>query len=134
MYAMCEKIKTEVQEFKEHGSLIQVMCNPGLRTRHWQKMSAVVGANIAPDASTTLQRIINLNLGDKLEELELVSSSASKEYSLEKAMDRMQEEWMPMEFGIVPYRETGLNILSSVDEIQVSSDKAPAEIQCLIVT
>jgi dynein heavy chain len=125
MLGMCEKIKAQVKEFRSHEQLIQVLCNPGMRPRHWKKMSEVVGANIAPDPSSTLQRMINLNLGEKLEELEAVSASASKEFSLEKAMDRMEEEWRPMQFNAVPYRDTGMRILSSVDEIQVGSRPGP---------
>ena len=119
MYGMCDKIKDEIESFKEHANLIQVLCNPGLRGRHWSRMSEIAGANITPDASTTLQRMINLNLTSKLDELEPISSGATKEYSLEKAMDRMQLEWEPMEFNVVPYRDTDLNIMASVEEIQV---------------
>ena len=34
----------------------------------------------------------------------------------------MKEDWKDIEFGLVPYRETGVKILSSVDEVQVLLD------------
>eukprot|EP00055_Hartaetosiga_balthica_P017752 m.122337 g.122337 ORF g.122337 m.122337 type:complete len:4010 (-) comp9395_c0_seq2:1066-13095(-) len=122
MYKICDNVKVEITKFKTHLPLIQVICNLGLRERHWDKMSAVIGRNVAPDSSSTLKQYIDYELDDKLAELEVISGSASKEYSLEKAMIRMESEWEPMEFHLTSYRDTGVKILSSLDEIQTMLD------------
>jgi dynein heavy chain len=79
----------------------------------------VVGFDLTPDEDTTLAKLLDMDLQTHLEQLELVSEAASKEFSLEKAMAKMKEEWHEMEFNMLPYRDTGTSILSSVDEIQV---------------
>nr|XP_060483981.1 dynein axonemal heavy chain 12 [Panthera onca] len=45
-----------------------------------------------------------------------------KEFSLEKAMHTMIGTWDDIAFHITPYRDTGVSILSSVDEIQTLLD------------
>lgn len=47
---------------------------------------------------------------------------ALQEFSLEKALARMQEEWADMLFTTLEYRGSGVSILSSVDDIQTMLD------------
>ena len=74
--------------------------------------------------------------------LEEIGAAASKEYSLEKAMDKMTTEWSDMQFTFIPYRDTvrlhlplggiiltdvpfilqGVSILSAIDDVQVLLD------------
>ena len=57
-------------------------------------------------------------MGEHLSAIELVSETASKEYSLEKALDKMLADWKPIAFECVGYRDSGTFILRSLDEIQ----------------
>lgn len=38
--------------------------------------------------------------------MEEIGASASKEYSLEKSMEKMQNEWTNLHFSFTPYRDT----------------------------
>ena len=59
------------------------------------------------DPSENLKTMLSYKLEPFLEKMEIVSAAASKEYSLEKAMDRMEEEWDAIAFNTTLYRDTG---------------------------
>lgn len=75
--------------------------------------------------------MLNYDLDKKITELEEISGVASKEYALEKAMQKMQEEWEDVSFVFIPYRDTGVSILSSVEDIQMILDDHIVKVQTM---
>ncbi|CAG5865931.1 unnamed protein product, partial [Menidia menidia] len=116
-------IKGQVEDFKQHIPMVQVLCNPGLRTRHWDTMSELAGISLHPvDDQACMARFLSMHLEQHLSKFEGISEAATKEHSLEKAMEKMVSEWTDMEFSLLAYRETGTSILSAVDEVQMLLD------------
>jgi len=111
--------------------VIGVLCNPGIRDRHWERMSEIAKRNLKPDAGTTLRKVLKMGLESYMKDFEVVSVSATKEHSLEKAMAKMSVEWEPLIFNISKYKETGQYILSSVDEIQAQLDDHIVKVQTM---
>lgn len=92
---------------QEYLPTIHILCNPGLRDRHWQKMNEIAGFSITPDSGTSLRKMLRHKLEPHLEKFEAISTAASKEYSLEKAMQRMEDDWDEIIFNTTLYRDTG---------------------------
>ena len=65
--------------------------------------------------------MLQLGLEKHLDVLAGISSQASKEYALEKALKKMKADWENMMFQFVPYKESGVSILASFDDIQVNT-------------
>ena len=111
-------IKEKMDEFVVNIPLMQVLCNPGMRERHWSKISEVAGMEIKPDSTSSLRKMIKMGLEPFLAQFREVSEGASKEYTLEKNMAKMLREWEPVELCLVPYRETGTFVLAGFDDAQ----------------
>ncbi|XP_060913896.1 dynein axonemal heavy chain 12 [Labrus mixtus] len=119
---LCSTVMEQIKEFKEHIPVVSILCNPGIRARHWEQMSEVVGFDLTPDSGTTLRKVLKQNLTPYLEQFESISAAARKEFSLEKAMQTMLHVWDGISFHHQPYRETGVSILTALDEIQTMLD------------
>lgn len=92
-------MKSKVEEFKEYMPLVQTLFNPGLRDRHWEAISEAIGFTLKPDDSFCLSKVVDMNLEAHIPKFESISEAASKEFSLEKAMEKMKKEWDPVRFS-----------------------------------
>lgn len=56
--------------------------------------------------------------------MEEISDSASKEFNIEKIMNKMQEDWDPITVELKPWKDSGTFIVggTSVDEVQTLLD------------
>uniref|UniRef100_A0A8C3KS30 Dynein axonemal heavy chain 12 n=1 Tax=Calidris pygmaea TaxID=425635 RepID=A0A8C3KS30_9CHAR len=114
-----KRIQEADETVAENIPTVTIFCNPGMRARHWEQMSNIVGYDLTPDSGTTLRKVLKQNLAPYLEEFEAISVG---EFSLEKAMRTMMETWGSIAFNTSVYRESGIHILCAVDEIQAILD------------
>ncbi|XP_073915702.1 dynein axonemal heavy chain 3 isoform X2 [Castor canadensis] len=119
---LAENVKLKIDKFKQNLPLLSISCNPGMKERHWQQISDIVGYEIKPTETTCLLNMLEFGLSKYLEKLEPIGAAASKEYSLEKNLEKMKLDWVNMTFSLVKYRDTDTSILSAVDDIQLQLD------------
>ncbi|XP_008197222.2 dynein axonemal heavy chain 3 [Tribolium castaneum] len=119
---IAEMVRAKVEKFRQFLPVLQTVCNKGLQKRHWEAISELVGTEIVVTPELTLNDMIEVGLPKFAAQLEDISASATKEYELEKNLKKMKEEWADIKFELIPYRETGVNILTAVDEIQLLMD------------
>lgn len=63
---------------QDHIPVVSILCNPGIRARHWEQMSEIVEYDLTPDSGTTLRKVLKQNLAPYLEVFESISAAASK--------------------------------------------------------
>ncbi|CAH8611141.1 unnamed protein product [Schistosoma intercalatum] len=119
---VAQKVKDKLTKFQQFLPIIHIVCNPGIQSRHWDQMSEIVGFDIKPMEDTKLVTFLEYGLKPYLEQLEEVGAGAAKEHQLEMAIAKMKGEWSLMKFELISYRDTGISILSAVDDIQVILD------------
>lgn len=86
-------MRIHADEFREHLPFIQTLFNPGMRDRHWALVSEIVGYEIIPSPEMSLAKMLTMDLQKFIPKFESVAESASKEYTLERALTRMKAEW-----------------------------------------
>ena len=123
------RLREEVEAFKQYMPLIQEIANPALQPRHWEAVFKVLGQgkadsfDVKSDADAlSVSTMIQYGIMDNMEAVENIGSSASKEYSLQKTLEKMQAEWEGLEFHCLPWKETGTYILGGSDEVQAILD------------
>ena len=87
-------LQDKLEAFRPHVPLIAALRNPGLRDRHWKKISQIAGvANQIKgnEEGTTFKKFLELKLQDHLPDIQEISEYASKEYRLEKQLEKMTQ-------------------------------------------
>ena len=121
---VCDTVRQQMEDFKPTIPLLLALCNPGMRDRHWDKLSEDIGTVVKPDKSLTLEHCMQLNLLDHIETIEKIGDIANKEYTIEQALQKMYGEWEGVELELKPYRETGtMSLLASEEMIQQIDDQ-----------
>ncbi|XP_070190635.1 dynein axonemal heavy chain 1-like isoform X2 [Littorina saxatilis] len=110
------EIKGMIEDFRPYIPLIQGLRNPGMRNRHWENLSEELGFPVRPKANLTFSKCLEMNLQDHINVISKVAEVAGKEYAIEQALDKMEKEWDPVMFDILPYKETGTYIVKTSEE------------------
>lgn len=99
----------QMDEFMPHVPLIQRLCNPGMRDRHWAEISSQLGMQLKPDDTFTLTTLLKIEFTpDQVEIIAKVSDVAGKEYSIEQALDKMEGEWRDVALEVIDYKYASL--------------------------
>lgn len=77
---------------------------------------------MTPNAGTTLRKMTLMNLGPNIDNYEIISSGAIKELMLITNLNKMISEWDEIRFKTSIYKDTGITILTQLDDIQAILD------------
>ncbi|XP_053607537.1 dynein axonemal heavy chain 3 [Plodia interpunctella] len=119
---IADMVRNRVEKFKVLLPVLCAICNKGMRERHWARISALVGAEVQHGDDVTLADMVDQGVHVFAPQLEEIEQQAAKEYSLECALHKMKEEWLGVKFEVLPYRDTGVGILTGLDDIQQQLD------------
>lgn len=82
----------------------------------------VLGFDLTPDCGTSLRKITKYGIDHLLPSFEIISIGANKELKLQMDLADMMKQWETMEFPITLYKDTNINILGNIEDIQVRHD------------
>ncbi|KAK9812825.1 hypothetical protein WJX72_004356 [[Myrmecia] bisecta] len=121
---VAEECKAKIASFQELLPLVNAICNAGLRERHWTTIAELVGLEIRPDEVTSLRRLLDYGIQESVAEIAEISDHASREWSIEKALNKMTEDWKGLALELAEWKATGTYILRGgpLDEAQALLD------------
>lgn len=93
-----------IEQFKSRIPEVLTLGNLGLKDRHWEEISNVVGFTMHPNQRLTLETIFHLDLHKHVPQFEIISDGASKEFNLEEKLHTMIEEWDNLNFTLLDYK------------------------------
>ncbi|XP_072386040.1 dynein axonemal heavy chain 7 isoform X2 [Diabrotica undecimpunctata] len=108
-----------IKDFRPVMTMMRIMCNDAIVRRHWKEMSLICGFDLTPNAGTTIRKFMIMGLEKDLDKYDIISSGATKERELYRNLQKMKAEWNEILFKISQFKETGINILSALDDIQI---------------
>ncbi|XP_078389870.1 dynein axonemal heavy chain 2 [Cetorhinus maximus] len=110
--------KNKVQQFKKTMPLIADLRNPAMRDRHWNSIKDEVQKLFDQTSDDfTLEKIIELGLDQHSDAISSISSAATKELSIEMALEAIKKTWEVTTLDLLPYKDKGHFKLRGTDEI-----------------
>ncbi|EFJ29004.1 inner arm dynein 3-2 [Selaginella moellendorffii] len=113
------RLKDAIDDFKQLLPLIEELANPALKDRHWTQIFKQVGQEYKDGLVFSINDMLDYKIMDKIEE---VKGVASKEFSFQRTLDKMEKDWEGVEFIVLPYKDSGTFILGGLDDIQTILD------------
>ena len=88
--------------------LITDLKNDALRPRHWSQIQETVGQTFNHEEEKfTLELIIGFGFDSFAEDINAISGAASKELSIERAINAIAELWKETKLDLGAYKDKG---------------------------
>ena len=120
---LAKTVQLECTDFLEKMlPLMTLLCTRGMKARHWSAINDITGLSIRHSPNANLQQMVQYGLHLHVDDIEDTCINASKEFSLEMSLNKMEEEWEGVIFESKAYKESGTAILASTEEIETILD------------
>ena len=113
-----EKIKSEVDTFKQYVKMAVALRKPGMKDRHWDQITEKVGFEVRPYEGFTLNTAISMGLKKFDDFLDDVGEKAYKEHQIETKLNEMEAAWEKVDFEIFPAKNSDTYIMGGIDKVQ----------------
>ena len=100
-------MKEKVAAFQKFVPLLHAVCNQGMRDRHWEVVADETGIEVSGESTASLKYLLDADILESLPRLTEISDTASREWSIEKALGKMLSDWAELQFELAPWKETG---------------------------
>jgi dynein heavy chain, axonemal len=100
--------KNKISAFQQYIPLMHAVCNQGMRHRHWETVADETGIEVSGESTASLKYLLDNEVMEFLPRIVEISDTASREWSIEKALGKMLTDWADLEFEVADWKETGV--------------------------
>jgi dynein heavy chain len=108
-------LKTEIEQFRHNIPVLEVMSCARLNARHWEKMSEIVGFNLALFENATAAQICELNLNVYISKLKPIAFIADREGQISDQANFITDYWAETPFLMDPTQFWGIHVPNNLD-------------------
>eukprot|EP01083_Nonionella_stella_P111300 326422_1 len=123
---VAQQVFDSIEAFKPKMPIIMSLANEGMRERHWHALSDKLGVELrANDRDLNLTKALSdaYKLDQHIAVISKEGEKAAKEFQIEQALDKMEDEWKGVQFTIDPYKATKTYRLLEVEDIMQQLDE-----------
>jgi len=124
----------QIETFKHNVPLVTRLRHPGIKTKHWEMITQVVGFSVVSSMELSLQGFLDLKLDKWNEQIIEIASVAAQEYSLESSLDQMDAELQTKMFSSTVFRDSERYILTEIDDIISTIDDQLVTTQTILTS
>lgn len=116
-WPILEHTRKRVDTFRRTLPLIADLKNTALRPRHWTTVKTIMNVDFDENSEEfKLEAIIDMKMQDYAEQINEISNAATMELQIETGLKNIGDTWAVLQIEIVPYKESGMYRIKSVDE------------------
>ena len=136
---LMEKVKEQVDTYKQLVDVCVYLLNPAMKSRHWEKIYLLTGHRVNPFRSTYPADFITVGQIFELQNIGMVfyrvSQDATEEHALESVVSKLQADWSQKEFSLIRYiGRDDVHILGDTDELQKVLDESMSSIAAVLAS
>ncbi|CAF4716798.1 unnamed protein product [Rotaria socialis] len=126
-----DNLRNRVDTFRRILPLIESLHNPHLRSRHWEQIKYETEKYFDYKSNQfTLEEILSLHFEDNIQLITEISENASKEYSIERILEKIVQIWNEMKFETTMHK-TNVFKIKAPDEIIQYVEEHTAQISTI---
>ncbi|CAF0762898.1 unnamed protein product [Adineta steineri] len=130
-WGILDSLRERIDTFRRIIPLIESLHNPHMRSRHWEQIKHETEKKFQHESNQfTLEQILNLHFEDNIQVITDISENATKEYSIEQMLDKINQIWNHLIFETTLHKANVYKI-KAPDEIIQNVEEHTAQISTI---
>jgi len=102
-------LSLSLKEFEVTMPLLEQLCKPSIKKRHWDEISKLTGTQFDFDKfnELKLKTVLEARLMDKKDDIEEITDSADKQETIERKLRKIQADWDVQSFSFAAHKDRG---------------------------